>query len=228
MAVHRCSFLSGWDRQGGARGRVPALWRGGPGVQSRLALGRWLAGKRPLLQRHSGRASAWIVCSVGEKRAMCISGLWGKCAQRPPGLMCRRTAVGARREWPWRANFNETPPREWRSRANFSETTSWTPSQPIWTAAGQRGAGGPSLVRRDNGGGCPVSSELVHVSLELDQSTRVSHLIWSTRRLPSHLIWSKTCVVSSNLVRSPTRLTGCSASERGRERADLVVSDIRT
>jgi hypothetical protein len=32
MAVHRCSFLSGWDRQGGARGRVPALWRGGPRI----------------------------------------------------------------------------------------------------------------------------------------------------------------------------------------------------
>jgi hypothetical protein len=32
--------------------------------------------------------------------------------------------------------------------------------------------------------------------------------------------WSKTCVVSSNLVRSPTRLTRCSASER----ADSVVS----
>ena len=31
--------------------------------------------------------------------------------------------------------------------------------------------------------GCPVSRDLVHVSLELDQSMRVSHLIWSTRRL---------------------------------------------
>jgi HNH endonuclease len=30
---------------------------------------------------------------------------------------------------------------------------------------------------------CPVSRDLVHVSLELDQSMRVSHLIWSTRRL---------------------------------------------
>ena len=43
----------------------------------------------------------------------------------------------------------------------------------------------------------------------------MSHLIWSTRRRgpswTSHLIWSKTCVVSSNLVRSPTRPTGCSA-----------------
>jgi hypothetical protein len=69
----------------------------------------------------------------------------------------------ARREWPWRANFGETPPREWpsranfnetpprerRSRANFSETTSWTPSQPIWPAAGQRRTAGPSSVRRD-------------------------------------------------------------------------------
>ena len=55
---------------------------------------------------------------------------------------------------------------------------------------------------------CPVSRDLVHVSLERDQSTRVSHTIWSARRLrpslPSHLIWSKTWVVSSDLVRSPT------------------------
>jgi hypothetical protein len=29
---------------------------------------------------------------------------------------------------------------------------------------------------------CPVSRDLVHVSLELDQSTRASHLIWSARR----------------------------------------------
>ena len=29
---------------------------------------------------------------------------------------------------------------------------------------------------------CPVSRDLVHVSLELDQSTRVSHIIWSARR----------------------------------------------
>jgi hypothetical protein len=53
------------------------------------------------------------------------------------------------REWPWRARLNETPPREWRSRARFSETTSWTPSQPIWPAAGQRRTAGPSSVRRD-------------------------------------------------------------------------------
>jgi hypothetical protein len=49
-----------------------------------------------------------------------------------------------------RANFSETPPRERGSRANFSETTSWTPSQPIWPAAGQRRAAGPSSVRRDS------------------------------------------------------------------------------
>jgi hypothetical protein len=42
-----------------------------------------------------------------------------------------------------------TPPREWPSRATFSETTSWTPSQPIWSAAGQRCVAGPSPVRRD-------------------------------------------------------------------------------
>jgi hypothetical protein len=48
--------------------------------------------------------------------------------------------------------LNETPPREPPSRAAFSETTSWTPSQRIWPAAGQRRAGGPSWVRRDT---CP-------------------------------------------------------------------------
>jgi hypothetical protein len=39
--------------------------------------------------------------------------------------------------------------REWPSRASFSETTSRTPSQRTWTAAGQRHAAGPSSVRRD-------------------------------------------------------------------------------
>ena len=54
-----------------------------------------------------------------------------------------------RRERLPRARLNETPPREWPWRARFSETTSGTPSQPIWPAAGQRGEGGPDLVRRD-------------------------------------------------------------------------------
>jgi hypothetical protein len=44
----------------------------------------------------------------------------------------------------------------------------------------ENGPGGPDLVRRDITKG-PVSSDLVHVPLELDQSTRVSHSIWSTR-----------------------------------------------
>jgi hypothetical protein len=35
-------------------------------------------------------------------------------------------------------------------RANFSETASWTPSQPIWPAAGQRRAAGPSSMRQDS------------------------------------------------------------------------------
>ena len=52
-------------------------------------------------------------------------------------------------ERPPRANFNVTQPRERRSRANFSETDSWTSSQPIWPAAGQGGAAGPTPVRRD-------------------------------------------------------------------------------
>jgi hypothetical protein len=34
--------------------------------------------------------------------------------------------------------------------SHLDETTSWTPSQPIWPAAGQRGAAGPSSMRRDN------------------------------------------------------------------------------
>jgi hypothetical protein len=67
------------------------------------------------------------------------------------------------REWPSRANFNETTPRERRSRANFSETTSWTPSQRIWPSAGQRRAAGPRSMRRDS----PVSVNLAPVSLKL-------------------------------------------------------------
>jgi hypothetical protein len=55
-------------------------------------------------------------------------------------------------EWPSRATLNGTPPREWPSRARFSETGSWTPSQRIWSAAGQRRAAGPGSVRRDNRG----------------------------------------------------------------------------
>jgi hypothetical protein len=45
--------------------------------------------------------------------------------------------------------LSETAPRESPSRATFSETTSWTPSQRIWSAAGQRRAAGPSPMRRD-------------------------------------------------------------------------------
>jgi hypothetical protein len=71
--------------------------------------------------------------------------------------------------------MGETPPREWPWRARFSETTSWSLSQRIWPAAGQRRAAGPSSVRRD----IFVSRDLVHVSLELNQSARVSHSIWS-------------------------------------------------
>ena len=49
-----------------------------------------------------------------------------------------------------KARLGETPQRERRSRANFTETTNWTPSQPIWPAAGQRRAAGPSPMRRDS------------------------------------------------------------------------------
>jgi len=42
------------------------------------------------------------------------------------GLCAVGLPPAARREWPWRANFGETPARERRSRANFSETTSRT------------------------------------------------------------------------------------------------------
>jgi hypothetical protein len=52
------------------------------------------------------------------------------------------------REWPWRARLNETPPRERRSQTRSSETTRWTPSHPIWPAAGQRHAAGPGSMRR--------------------------------------------------------------------------------
>jgi len=57
--------------------------------------------------------------------------------------------------------LNETPAREWRSRARFNETDGWTASQPIWPPAGQRGEGGPDLVRRDKDLSCdetPVSA----------------------------------------------------------------------
>jgi hypothetical protein len=61
----------------------------------------------------------------------------------------RGLSMPAPKERPARANFGETPPREWPPRANFSETTSWTPSQAFWPAAGQRCAAGPDLLRRD-------------------------------------------------------------------------------
>jgi hypothetical protein len=61
---------------------------------------------------------------------------------------------------------------------------------------------------------CPVSRDLVHVSLELDQSSACLTQSGSARRCgPLRRLTEvgpKTCVVSSNLVRSPTRLTGCS------------------
>lgn len=65
---------------------------------------------------------------------------------------------------------------------------------------------------------CPVSRDLVHVTLELDQSTRLSHLIWSTPELGSlqavalsHLIWSKPrlshSIWSSSATLSPSPLS---------------------
>jgi hypothetical protein len=39
--------------------------------------------------------------------------------------------------------------------SHMDETTSWTPSHPIWPAAGQRGGAGPDLVRQDT---CPIFS----------------------------------------------------------------------
>jgi hypothetical protein len=56
------------------------------------------------------------------------------------------------RERPWRARLNETPSREGRSRTRFSETGGRMSSQPIWSAAGQRRAAGPSSMRHHDGG----------------------------------------------------------------------------
>jgi hypothetical protein len=72
------------------------------------------------------------------------------------------------------------------------------------------GPQGPDACLKRSGCRCPVSRDLVHVSLELDQSTRVSHSIWSARRCGllrrlievgprhalSHLIWSVPPLVS--------------------------------
>jgi hypothetical protein len=84
-------------------------------------------------------------------------------------------AEHGQREWPSR---DETP-RERPSRARLNETSCWRPSKPIGPPQVSHGTG-PDGVRRDTW--CPVSRGLVYVSLELDQSTRVSHTIWSARR----------------------------------------------
>ena len=87
----------------------------------------------------------------------------GRPALYVPILSCPRTArtthlphspqCGCCRpdtETPSRANFGETSPRERRSRTRLDETAAGMASHPIWSAAGQRGEGGPDLVRRDS------------------------------------------------------------------------------
>jgi hypothetical protein len=50
----------------------------------------------------------------------------------------------------------------------------------------QEGIGLPS-----GDGSCPVSSDLVHVSFELDQSTRLAHSIWSAQRCGPGECWPR-------------------------------------
>jgi hypothetical protein len=75
------------------------------------------------------------------------------CGPPPPSMRRRRPAEPG---CPDAVVDPEAPLGEWPRRARFNETTSWTPSQRTWSAAGQRRAARPGPVRRDSGSnGCP-------------------------------------------------------------------------
>jgi hypothetical protein len=89
----------------------------------------FFAGRLPYLPAGPWTQASWV---VGE--ALCVHNalievehFLRRASHRGPSTATARMAMAAR----------------------LNETDGWTPSQPIWPAAGQRGEGGPDLVRRD-------------------------------------------------------------------------------
>ena len=59
----------------------------------------------------------------------------------------------------------------WSITDTLTETTSWTPSQRIWSAAGQRRTAGPASVRQDSEVGDGAHTHPVHARPVEDAGT---------------------------------------------------------
>lgn len=178
----RVSGGSPWWRQGGAHGRRPVTWRGGPVPGGLSGAGRWGEGRlgRVPLQGQAGRAgvSCWLT----------VSPQWGRWSWR--AALARAAWRGSRRS---AASWSSAAPASVRS-TSWRTTATSAPSAPALTPInrvtspavvsvwpGVRGAHGEGLKRA----GAPSPRPLSVLTASASASPSRLHASWVPEAGPS-------------------------------------------